>query len=101
MHDAIVNEEEAAKLMRIGLDCMDGLVANGEIYAASLNQKHCVLLREDVIEFIRERSREQAKQRRANRDALKPAAPETDIDKAQRGRSRRRKPLPALAADVR
>lgn len=92
MNDEIMSKEEAAKLIRVGMDCMDDLIATGRIYAASLNRKHCVLLREDVVELIRKSSREQTTQRRAAFAALKPADPE----KPQRGRSRRRKPLPQL-----
>lgn len=85
--DDTLTLEEAAALAKVGVDCMRGLAQNGDIYATSLNQKHWVFLREDVIDFLRRRAREQAKQRR-----------ERNTVPATRARSgRRRTPLPALA----
>jgi hypothetical protein len=86
--EEVLTIEEAAALARVGVECMRGLVDTGQVYAVRLNQKHCVLLREDVIDFIRQRARQQAKQRR---DSTAPASTRT-----ARG-GRRRKPLPRLA----
>lgn len=85
--DETLTLEEAAALAKVGVDCMRTLAQNGDIYATSLNQKHWVFLRDDVIDFLRRRAREQAKQRR-----------ERHTVPATRSRAgRRRNPLPALA----
>ena len=56
--------EEAAALAKCGVECMRALVDAGEVPAARLNRKHTVLLREDVIDFLRTRARQQADERR-------------------------------------
>ena len=85
--DETLTLEEAAALAKVGVDRMRTLAQNGDIYATSLNQKHWVFLRDDVIDFLRRRAREQAKQRR-----------ERHTVPATRSRAgRRRTPLPALA----
>ena len=86
--DETLTLEEAAALAKVGVDCMRTLAQNGDIYATSLNQKHWVFLRDDVIDFLRRRAREQAKQRR-DRNTTVPAT------RSRAGR--RRNPLPALA----
>lgn len=92
MNDETMGLEESAKLARVGLDCWTEVVNNGEVPAARLNQKHWVLLREDVIDFIRKRGREQARARRAAFEARnKPTEPA-----AGRSGGRRRKALPKL-----
>ena len=93
MHDETLSVEEAATLAKVGIDCMKSLIDTGEIHAARFNRKHCVLLREDVIDYIRRRAREQSKQRRSVNTI--PAA----ADRRGTG-GRRRNPLPALAADA-
>lgn len=65
--------EQAARLMRLGRDAMKELVDNGEVAALSCNQKHAVLLRTDVLDYIRERGRKQAEERRS-RASGKPKA---------------------------
>lgn len=85
--DETLTLEEAAALAKVGVDCMRTLAQNGDIYATSLNQKHWVFLRDDVIDFLRRRAREQAKQRR-----------DRNTVPATRSRAgRRRSPLPVLA----
>ena len=91
--DETLSIEEAAALAKVGVDCMKTLVDTGEIFATRLNQKHCVLLREDVIDFLRRRAREQAKQRRERHTGA--TAPST---RPRAGR--RRNPLPELADGV-
>lgn len=59
--------QQAADLAKVGLECMRGYVDSGEVPAARLNQKHVVLLREDVLDFIRVLARKQAEERRKSR----------------------------------
>lgn len=59
--------QEAANLAKVGLECMREYVESGELPAARLNKKHVVLLREDVLDFIRVLARKQAEQRRKER----------------------------------
>lgn len=93
MQEETLSVEEAAALAKVGVDCMKSLIDTGEIHAARFNRKHCVLLREDVIDYIRKRAREQSKQRRS----IKTVPVQAD----RRGTGgRRRNPLPALAAEA-
>lgn len=62
-----LNLEEAAALARLGVESMRDLIDAGEVPAVRLNQKHTVLLREDVIDFIRTKARQQAEERRRAR----------------------------------
>lgn len=56
--------EDAAKMMRLGLEAMKDLVDKGAVPAVRLNQKHTVMLREDVIDFLRAEGRKQAAERK-------------------------------------
>ena len=91
--DETLSIEESAALAKCGVECMKELIDTGEVYAVKLNQKHTVLLREDVIDYLRRRARTEAKARRLARQAKAPApAP----DAIQRRPGRRRRPLPGL-----
>lgn len=59
--------EESAALAKVGLECWRSLVDSGEVPAVKLNGKHTVLLREDVIDFLRTKARQQAEERRKAR----------------------------------
>lgn len=81
--------EEAARMLRLGRDSMKELVDSGAVPATQLNQKHTVLLREDLIEYLRKEGRRQQIERQARKQrSAAPAAPRRP------GRSRR--PLPDL-----
>lgn len=56
--------EDAATMLRLGLDATRELVDTGQLPALRLNQKHAVLLREVVLDYIREEGRRQAEERR-------------------------------------
>lgn len=56
--------EGAARMMRLGLEAMKELVDKGDVPAVRLNQKHTVMLREDLIDFLRSEGRKQAAERR-------------------------------------
>ncbi|HHA2422305.1 helix-turn-helix domain-containing protein [Stenotrophomonas maltophilia] len=58
--DDTLGLEGAAKMLRRGLEAMKDLVDKGEVPAVRLNQKHTVILREDLIEFLRLEGRRQA-----------------------------------------
>lgn len=56
--------EEAAEILRCGCVTMRTAIDCGDLPALQLNQRHTVLLRDDVIEFVRVKAREQAKERK-------------------------------------
>ena len=89
--DKIDNLEEAAEFMRLGLKAMKELVDSGAVPALSLNQKHTILLRDDLVSYVREQARAQAEQRRKSKPA--PADP-TERRERRRGP---RKARPDLA----
>jgi hypothetical protein len=64
-NDPTMGLEEAANFLHIGLASMKQLVASGAVPAVQLNQKHTVLLREDLVAYVREEGRRQADERRA------------------------------------
>lgn len=68
MESEVLTLEDAAALARCGVDCLRQYIDAGEIPATRLNQKHMVLLREDVIDFIRVLGRKQAEERRKSRE---------------------------------
>lgn len=79
--------KEAAAMLGIGIESMRGLILDGAIPAVSLNHKHMVLLRADVIAFVRDTARRQQEARIRQKDACAEVA----------ARSRRKVP-PSLAA---
>lgn len=96
MDDATLGLEDAAKVMRLGVESMKELVENGTVPAVRLNQKHTVLLREDLINYLREEGRRQAA---ARREAVgdRPAANTPVEVQAPRPTKTRRTKLPDLA----
>lgn len=92
--------EEAAEVMRIGADAMRELIVSGEMPALSLNKKHWVLLREDVLDFVRTRARQQQEDRRNRIAAVAPPQPLPPPEEptAPRGRGAPRRARPQLAA---
>lgn len=81
--------KEAARFLRAGYETTKDLVETGQLPAVCLNQKHTVILREDLIAYVRDEGRRQAADRKAK---VRPARVEAPI----LGR-RRSKPLPDLA----
>jgi hypothetical protein len=83
--------EQAAELMRIGYEAMKHLIDIGEVPAVILNQRHAVLLRSDVLNYIHVQGRIQAEERRrlANRPKGRTFAPQV---KARRGWHRKAVP---------
>lgn len=80
--------EEAATFLRLGRKAMKELVDSGAVPAVRLNQKHTVMLREDLIAYLREEGRRQADARRVQK--LKDAA------RAAKPRRSAKRPLPNL-----
>lgn len=62
--DDTLGLEEAADMLRLGLEATRTLVDGGHIPAVRLNQKHTVILRDDVIGYIRDEGRRQAEERK-------------------------------------
>ncbi|WP_458068697.1 hypothetical protein [Rhodanobacter sp. BL-MT-08] len=86
-NDATLDLKQGAEFLHLGVEAMRELVQNGEVAALVLNQKHTVMLRSDLIGYIREKGRKQAEERRNKRKAKpehrEPAAPR---QAARRGR---------------
>jgi len=81
-NDDTMDLSQAAALLHIGFKAMKELVDTGEVPALSCNQKHCVLLREDLITYVREQGRKQADKRRLRKQ---PAASPTPAVTRRRG----------------
>ncbi|WP_425532790.1 helix-turn-helix domain-containing protein [Stenotrophomonas maltophilia] len=64
--------EDAARMLRLGLEAMKELVDRGDVPAVRLNQKHTVMLREDLIDFLRREGRRQAAERKQRKTQLPP-----------------------------
>lgn len=63
-HEDTMGLEEGARFLRLGLKAMKELVDSGKVPAVSHNQKHTVMLREALVEHLREEGRKQAAERR-------------------------------------
>lgn len=64
-HQETMSIAEAAAFIRIGVDALRELILAGQIPALTLNQKHWVLLRSDLVEFVRNIARQQQLHRRS------------------------------------
>lgn len=96
--DDTMGLEGAAKMLRLGLEAMKDLVDKGEVPAVRLNQKHTVMLREDLIEFLRSEGRRQAAERKRSTIGARPASNAPDAGSTRRKCSSRRTKLPDLRA---
>jgi len=85
MDDTTMSVKEAAEFMRLGDDALKQLIDEGRIEAVRLNQKHTVLLRSVVIQYLREEGKKQALDRRARKERA-----------VGRERRPRRAPAPSL-----
>lgn len=90
--------EDAAGIMRLGLEAMKELVDKGEVPAVRLNQKHTVMLREDLIDFLRSEGRRQAAERKKSTIGTRPAANTPESEPTRRASKSRRTKLPDLRA---
>lgn len=72
--DATLDIEAAAALLHLGVASMRELIDTGAVPACQLNRKHTVLLRDDLITYVREEGRRQAESRRAARRKVVPRA---------------------------
>lgn len=96
--DDTMGLEGAARMLRLGLEAMKDLVDKGEVPAVRLNQKHTVMLREDLIDFLRSEGRRQAAERKRSTIGARPASNAPNAGSTRReGKSRRTK-LPDLRA---
>ncbi len=85
-------------MLRLGLEAMKELVDKGEVPAVRLNQKHTVMLREDLIDFLRSEGRRQAAERKKSAIGNRPAANASASGQARRVSKSRRTKLPDLRA---
>lgn len=93
-----VSLETAARILRIGLEAMKDLVDRGEVPAVRLNQKHTVMLREDLIDFLRSEGRRQAAERKKSAIGTRAAANTPESLTTRRASKCRRTKLPDLRA---
>lgn len=96
--DDTLGIEGAARMMRLGLEAMKDLVDKGEVPAVCLNQKHTVMLREDLIDFLRSEGRRQAAERKRSAIGAGPPANAPDSGTTRRTSKSRRTKLPDLRA---
>lgn len=68
MDDTTMSVKEAAEFMRLGDDALKELIDEGRIEAVRLNQKHTVLLRSVVIQYLRDEGKKQTLERRARKE---------------------------------
>ncbi|WEN13669.1 hypothetical protein PY254_10465 [Rhodanobacter sp. AS-Z3] len=66
-NDPTMDLQQAADFLHLGLKSMKELVDSGAVPALSLNQKHTILLRDDLIAYVREQGRAQAARRRSRK----------------------------------
>lgn len=76
--------KEAARLLRAGYETTKELVESGAIPAVCLNQKHTVILREEVLAYVRDEGRRQAAIRKAKSAPVKKVASVTTRGKTSR-----------------
>ncbi|HEL3755788.1 TPA: hypothetical protein ACOEBN_000049 [Stenotrophomonas maltophilia] len=96
--DDTLGLEGAARMLRLGLEAMKDLVDKGEVPAVRLNQKHTVMLREDLIDFLRSEGRRQAAERKKSMIGNRPAANTPESGQTRRASKSRRTKLPDLRA---
>ena len=82
--------EEAAEILRCGYDTVRTAIECGDLPALQMKKRHTVLLREDVIEYVRVHARRQAQERKAEH-ALREARYKA-LAPQRRGPGRRRTP---------
>ncbi|MGE8282846.1 MAG: hypothetical protein ACN6PX_03140 [Stenotrophomonas lactitubi] len=85
-------------MLRLGLEAMKDLVDKGEVPAVRLNQKHTVMLREDLIDFLRSEGRRQAAERKNSANGNRPSANSPVPGPTRRTSKARRTKLPDLRA---
>ncbi|WP_322547764.1 hypothetical protein [Stenotrophomonas geniculata] len=88
----------AATLLRLGHEAMINLINRDEVPAVRLNQKHTVMLREDLIEFLRSEGRRQAAERKKSAIGMRPTANSPPLGQTRRASNSRRIKLPDLRA---
>ena len=102
--DAVLTLAEVSAILNISLEATKQLFDTGVIAGISLNQRHAVCLRSDLIKYLRETSDAQTKVRRElcspssrlHVEQSRLAPPErSQIEAARRGP--RQRPLPILA----
>ncbi|RRU80927.1 hypothetical protein EGJ24_12225 [Stenotrophomonas maltophilia] len=96
--DDTLGLEGAARMLRLGLEAMKDLVDKGEVPAVRLNQKHTVMLREDLIDFLRLEGRRQAAERKKSAIGTQAAANSPTLGPTRRASKSRRTKLPDLRA---
>lgn len=96
--DDTLGLEGAARMLRLGLEAMKDLVDKGEVPAVRLNQKHTVMLREDLIDFLRSEGRRQAAERKKSAIGSLPASNSPAPGATRRASKSRRTKLPDLRA---
>ena len=83
-NDDTMNLESAADFLHLGYLAMKELVDTGEVPALRCNQKHTVMLRADLVDYVRTKGREQAESRR--RKGTPPVVMAAGERKPRRGR---------------
>ncbi len=82
-NDPTMDLQQAADFLHLGFKAMKALVDSGEVPALSLNQKHTIVLRDDLIAYVRDEGRAQAAKRRAGK--ARPVDPTLPPTRHRRG----------------
>ena len=99
-NDDTMDLQEAAAFMKCGLRAMRELVDNGDVPALQINQKHTLLLRADLISYVREQGRAQAAKRRARKAGTAAPSPTPAPPRHRRGSKAPKPDLDAYEATV-
>lgn len=80
--------KEAAAMLHLGYDAMKDLIDVGAVPALVLNKKHTVMLRDDLIAYVRDEGRKQAEDRRRKQIPARAFAPKAKNTPPRRERFR-------------
>ena len=85
-----IGVDEAAEILRCSVRAVQNLIDRSELPALEINQRSTVLLREDVIEYVRIHSRRRSQERKVedarSKAKLQPVVP---VERRRPGRKRR------------
>jgi hypothetical protein len=93
--DDTLTLQEAATLAHCGVDLMRELVDSGTVPAVRLNPKHCAIVRDQFLEWLRGEAERQAHARRQKHRGIN-AGPVSRGPALSRRRGRERADLPSL-----
>jgi hypothetical protein len=95
--DQTLGISDTAQVLRLGEDAVRELILLGHLRALSLNRKHWVLLKSDVLEYVRKAARTQQLERQARFAQINSCATQPPVKPASaKPHRQRRRPIPSL-----